>query len=87
MTDVSSEMSLDQNTFLKDWPHENGNIKVRKITGVDGREKLQLRVDLGVLQMEMSGRPGRRRKARLMSLRPNNAPNSSRRESNIIIVI
>src|SRR5438876_4615078 len=50
-------MSLDLNTILKDWPHENGNIKVRKIVGLDGREKLQLRVDLGVLQMETSGRP------------------------------
>ena len=50
-------MSLDLNTILKDWPHESGSIKVRKITGLDGREKLQLRVDLGVLQMEMSGRP------------------------------
>ncbi len=58
MSDVSPAMSLDLNTILKDWPHENGNIKVRKITGLDGREKLQLRVDLGVLQMEMSGRPG-----------------------------
>jgi len=50
-------MSLDLNAILNDWPHENGNIKVRKITGLDGREKLQLRVDLGVLQMEMIGRP------------------------------
>src|ERR1700719_3048317 len=50
-------MSLDLNTILKDWPHENGNVKVRKIAGLDGREKLQLRVDLGVLQMEMAGRP------------------------------
>src|SRR5216117_213972 len=50
-------MSLDLNTILRDWPHENGNIKVRKIAGLDGREKLQLRVDLGVLQMEMTGRP------------------------------
>jgi len=50
-------MSLDLNTILKDWPHENGNVKVRKITGLDGREKLQLRVDLGVLQMEVTGRP------------------------------
>src|SRR6266699_4593644 len=57
MFDVPSAMSLDSNTILKDWPHENGNIKVRKITGLDGREKLQLRVDLGVLQMEMIGRP------------------------------
>jgi len=50
-------MSLDLNSILKDWPHENGAIKVRKIIGLDGREKLQLRIDLGVLQMEMTGRP------------------------------
>jgi len=54
-------MSLDLNTILKDWPHESGNIKVRKIAGLDGREKLQLRVDLGVLQMELAGRPDGRR--------------------------
>ena len=55
-------MSLDLNTILKDWPYESGTVKVRKITGLDGREKLQLRVDLGLLQMEITGRPdGRRR--------------------------
>ncbi len=50
-------MSLDLNTLLNDWPHEAGSIKVRKILGLDGREKLQLRIDLGMLQMEMTGRP------------------------------
>src|SRR5712691_7558834 len=50
-------MSLDLNTLLKDWPHEAGAIKVRKVQGLDGREKLQLRIDLGLLQMEMDGRP------------------------------
>jgi UvrB/uvrC motif len=54
---LSYRMSLDLNTILKDWPHEPGAIKVRKIVGLDGREKLQLRIDLGVLQMEMVGRP------------------------------
>ncbi len=54
---LSYNMSLDLNTLLKDWPHESGAIKVRKILGLDGREKLQLRIDLGMLQMEMSGRP------------------------------
>src|ERR1043166_2585168 len=54
-------MSLDLNSILRDWPHENGSIKVRKIAGLDGREKLQLRVDLGVLQMELSGRPDGKR--------------------------
>ncbi len=50
-------MSLDLNSLLNDWPHESGSIKVRKILGLDGREKLQLRIDLGMLQMEMTGRP------------------------------
>jgi len=50
-------MSLDLNSLLKDWPFEPGMLKVRKVTGLDGREKLQMRVDLGVLQMEMTGRP------------------------------
>src|SRR5713101_1579005 len=61
-------MSLDLNSILNDWPHENGNIKVRKIAGLDGREKLQLRVDLGVLQMEITGRPDGQRPHRCESL-------------------
>ncbi len=31
-------MSLDLNTITDDWPYESGTIKVRKITGLDGRE-------------------------------------------------
>ena len=57
MFDHLFRMSLDLNTILKDWPHENRAIKVRKILGLDGRQKLQLRIDLGVLQMELTGRP------------------------------
>src|SRR5229473_3399312 len=57
MVDHLFRMSLDLNTILKDWPHENRAIKVRKILGLDGRQKLQLRIDLGVLQMELTGRP------------------------------
>ncbi len=55
--DCFPAMSLDLNSLLNDWPHENGTIKVRKVPGLDGREKLQLRIDLGLLQMEMDGRP------------------------------
>ena len=50
-------MSLDLNDLLRDWPHEPGQIKVRRILGSDGREKIQLRIDLGVIQMETTGRP------------------------------
>src|SRR5436309_7543154 len=57
MFDHLFKMSLDLNTILKDWPHENRAIKVRKILVFDGLQKLQLRIDLDVLQMELPGRP------------------------------
>ncbi len=50
-------MSLDLNDLLRDWPHEPGQIKVRRIMGADGKEKIQLRIDLGLIQMETTGRP------------------------------
>jgi hypothetical protein len=50
-------MSQDLNDLLDGWPHEPGQIKVRKIAGSDGHEKVQLRLDLGLIQMEMIGRP------------------------------
>jgi hypothetical protein len=50
-------MSLDLNDLLRDWPHEPGQIKVRRILGSDGKEKIQLRIDLGLIQMETTGRP------------------------------
>lgn len=54
-------MNHDLNDLLRDWPHEPGQIKARKIIGLDGREKVQLRIDLGVIQMELSGRPDGRK--------------------------
>jgi hypothetical protein len=47
----------DITPVLKGWDYEAGTINVRKISGADGRPKLQMRLDLGLLQMEMSGRP------------------------------
>jgi hypothetical protein len=49
--------TLDLNSLLGGWPHEPGQVKARKILGMDGREKIQLRIDLGLIQMEMDGRP------------------------------
>ncbi|HEV8292810.1 MAG TPA: UvrB/UvrC motif-containing protein [Tepidisphaeraceae bacterium] len=43
--------------ILKGWEYEAGTINVRRITGNDGQPKLQMRLDLGLLQMEMDGRP------------------------------
>lgn len=47
----------DISPVLKGWGYEAGAINVRKISGLDGREKLQMRLDLGLLQMEVHGRP------------------------------
>ena len=41
----------DITPVLKGWDYEPGTINVRKINGVDGSSKLQMRVDLGLLQM------------------------------------
>jgi hypothetical protein len=74
-------MSLDLNTLLQGWPHESGSIKVRKIMGLDGREKLQLRIDLGMLQMEMSGRPDGQRPHNCDSLLQYHQKRASKAES------
>ncbi len=47
----------DVGPLLKGWDYEPGTINVRKVTGLDGAPKLQMRLDLGLLQMEMTGRP------------------------------
>lgn len=47
----------DISPLLRGWDFETGSINVRKILGVDGVPKLQMRLDLGLLQMEMTGRP------------------------------
>lgn len=50
-------MIRDLRTILDGWEYEAGKISVRKIIGRDGREKIQTRIDLGVLQLECEGRP------------------------------
>lgn len=50
-------MSVDISDILDDWPYEPGQITARRVRGDDGRDKIQLRLDLGLLQMEVTGRP------------------------------
>ncbi len=50
-------MTNDLSQILKNWPYESGQINVRLITGDDGEPKVQMRLDLGLLQMEAFGRP------------------------------
>jgi hypothetical protein len=53
----ASKPSKDITPLLKGWDYEPGTINVRKIFGIDGEPKLQMRLELGLLQMEMTGRP------------------------------
>ncbi len=43
--------------LLQQWPFDADGLGVRLLKGADGRDVLQLRVDLGILQLETSGRP------------------------------
>jgi len=51
----------DISRLLREWSHDHTKVNVRRIIGEDGREKIQLRVDLGILQMELDGRPDGKR--------------------------
>ncbi len=50
-------MSKDIQSILDGWDFEPGSVCVRIVRGRDGREKVQMRVDLGLLQMDLDGRP------------------------------
>ncbi|HEX8464361.1 MAG TPA: UvrB/UvrC motif-containing protein [Abditibacterium sp.] len=54
-------MSKDLAVLLKDWDYNPNEVTVRRVLGSDGREKIQMRLDLGVLQMEVQGRPDGKR--------------------------
>lgn len=50
-------MSLDLDDLTLDWPGTSGEICARMVPGRDGASFVQLRVELGVLQMHLDGRP------------------------------
>ncbi|MBS0209292.1 MAG: UvrB/UvrC motif-containing protein [Planctomycetes bacterium] len=52
-------MARSQNidAILNSWAYEPGEVSARMIRGSDGRQVLQMRVDLGVLQLETEHRP------------------------------
>ena len=54
-------MNFDISHILEQWDYEPGQVVVRKFKGKDGREIIQLRVDLGLLQMNATGRPDGKR--------------------------
>lgn len=50
-------MSPDIDPILRDWDFQPEEITVRSIRTEDGSERIQLRLDLGLLQMHVDGRP------------------------------
>lgn len=55
---VKNAMSyVDLHTALEDWPYEPDKISVRKILASDGAVRIQMRVEMGILQMEAENRP------------------------------
>jgi len=54
-------MSDDITKVLEKWDYRLGRVDARRVMGEDGVEKLQLRIDLGLLQMNAQFRPDGKR--------------------------
>lgn len=54
-------MSLDIAPILAGFDHRQGEVVARIIVGLDGRDKVQMRTELGLIQMEADGHPDGRR--------------------------
>lgn len=52
---MTQKRSITQ--LLRSWPHEPGRLNARILEDDDGREVLQVRLELGILQLETRGRP------------------------------
>src|SRR5262249_25497588 len=50
-------VNQDIDNALQGWGYKPGVVQARLTTARDGRQVVQMRVDLGVLQMEVTGRP------------------------------
>src|SRR5215470_2718709 len=59
-------MSQDIDGALSGWEFKPGEVQARQVQAADGRQVLQMRMDLGIIQMEMEGRPD--------GLRPHDLP-------------
>jgi len=51
----------DIGPLLKEWDAEADSGAIRKIVGSNGREKIQIRIQFGLLQLEADGRPDGKR--------------------------
>jgi hypothetical protein len=56
-----SAMSDDIGKILENWDYRLGRVDARRVKGIDGSDKLQMRIDLGILQMNSQFRPDGKR--------------------------
>jgi hypothetical protein len=61
-------VSQDISSIIAGWDFTPDEIQVRTIVADDGQERIQMRVDLGLLQMALAGRPDGQRPHRFESL-------------------
>jgi hypothetical protein len=54
-TEMNPDKHLDG--LLRDWSFDPQTLSVRLVKGEDARDVIQMRVDLGILQLETEGRP------------------------------
>ncbi len=55
MADSPGNLNIDR--VLREWAFSPGRPLVRRVVGSDGRDLVQMRVDMGLLQLEATGRP------------------------------
>lgn len=61
-------MKYDIGELLDNWLFDPDEFIARRITARDGSEKIQIRIDMGMLQLELEGRPDGQRPYGSMSL-------------------
>lgn len=54
-TDGGDKQHID--AILCDWPYDPDAVSVRMVDGDDGRQLIQMRIEMGLLQLETTGRP------------------------------
>ncbi|MEE2719313.1 MAG: UvrB/UvrC motif-containing protein [Planctomycetota bacterium] len=75
----------DLTRFLSHWPRTTGEFQVRELQADDGRMLLQVRIDLGVIQMEAEGRPDGQRPGGHRSLVDAAADRSAREDGPLVL--
>lgn len=56
-TNPNPDANPDLSPILDAWPYQPGQINARIIRAEDGEPRIQVRVDLGIIQMHATGRP------------------------------